>query len=125
MLNKLFNKTVILILAVFILYGCDIPAKRAEQKPVDNYYNPELIGHWNNDQGCAIAFVKDGDHYLITNFTDGKNHTFSNLILASDKNGIMTQFKAKDSRVNFSGSFAEGMLVVNNYCAAALHKVSY
>lgn len=125
-LNFSMAKILNISLLIIILFLCACN-KNVHTAPdiITNYFNPEMIGHWSNDTGCNIDFAKDGSHYLVTSFSDTKGHHLSNLILNSSKKSIMTEFMAQDKSIKFSGSFAEGMLVINDYCDEALHKVGY
>jgi len=111
-----------LSIIVLVLAGCDAHPRPPQ---VTDYFNPELIGHWTNENGCDVDFVKNGNHYLVTSFTDVHGHQLNNFGLNSNKTSIMTQFSAEDKSIKFSGNFAEGMLVINGYCSEALHKISY
>jgi hypothetical protein len=82
-----------------------------------------MFGTWRNDNGCEATFARVNDRLVLTKFTDGKKDTLSNIILVSKKVSIMTTFKAQNAEVDFSGSFLEGVIVINTHCTQPLHKV--
>lgn len=120
-MNLKLYKCFIVLLLMLIITACN----KSSESSTMNYFNPEMIGHWTNDQGCAIDFIRDGDYYLVKSFTDGKSHQLDDVLLYSEKISIMTKFKSQDNSIKFSGSFAEGLLIIDKYCKDPLHKISY
>jgi hypothetical protein len=85
--------------------------------------NIEMFGSWGNDKGCMATFTKINNRLFLTKFIDEKNNTLNNIILDSKKVSIMTSFKAQNSKINFNGSFLEGVIIINTYCTQPLHKI--
>ena len=85
--------------------------------------NVEMLGNWSNDSRCVATFAKIHDNLVLTRFTDGKNNVLKNVFLISKKVSIVTTFKSQNPDINFSGSFLEGVIVIDNYCTEPLHKL--
>lgn len=109
-----------------VIYSClSLILSACHQKsPKTDYINAELFGHWVNST-CVIDITKANNHYLVTKFINHNGDNFNNLELTSHKDGIIIRFSAKDNTIQFDGSFAEGMLIINKYCNAPLHKEGY
>ncbi len=118
MLRKIF-KTLLCFLALFALFACS----HKQQSTTPASINIEMFGTWQNGSGCQATFAKINDRLVLTKFTDGKNDTLTNIILISKKVSIMTTFKPQNAEVNFSGSFLEGVVIINTHCTQPLHKV--
>ena len=101
-----------------VLAGCGTH----KASSVDNV-NPELIGSWNNDSGCSAIFIKHNGKLVLQNFSNSHSAKFDNINLVSYKESIFSKFKAEDSTIQFKGMFTEGVIIIDNYCKEALHKV--
>jgi hypothetical protein len=109
-----------IILAVsLILSACDKHKSRANTN-----LNPEIIGSWSNEDGCAATFAGQNGHLILTKFTDASRHvSFTQVKLASLKENIFSKFNSSDPQIKFSGMFSEGQIIIDNYCKKALHKI--
>lgn len=112
-------RSIICFLALFGIFACS----HKPQSTTPASINIEMFGTWRNDNGCQATFAKVNDRLVLTKFTDGKNDTLSNIILISKKVSIMTTFKPQNAEVDFSGSFLEGVVIINTHCTQPLHKV--
>lgn len=117
-MSRVFNN-ILLIFILFILVGCSHKTKPELVSGI----NIEMFGSWRNDNGCDATFAKVKNNLVLIKFTDEKSNQLSNIILMSKKISIMTTFKAQDSKLDFSGSFLEGMVIINSYCSQPLHKI--
>lgn len=111
------NKYFILVIISLFLIACNHKAK--SQLAI----NVEMLGVWSNDSGCTASFAKVNNNLVLTRFTDERNNILNNIILISKKVSIMTTFKPQDAAVHFSGSFLEGVIIINTHCNTPLHKV--
>lgn len=113
-------RNILCFLGLVSLISCNHESKKPSISPAINI---EMFGSWRSDNGCAATFAKINDRLVLTKFTDEKNNTLSNIILISKKISIMTTFKPENKEVDFSGSFLEGVIIINSHCTGPLHKV--
>lgn len=83
--------------------------------------NRELFGIWDNDNGCSAKYAIAENKLILVSFNDSKGHVFKELTLDSKKEGIATKFNSINKE--FTGSYIEGALIIDNYCTEALHKI--
>lgn len=112
-------RNVILFIISMLLLGC---IHKAGSESASNI-NIEMFGSWSNDSGCAATFAKVNNGIVLSQFTDGKANMLSDVSLISKKISIMTTFKAENTKVKFSGSFLEGVVIIDTYCTQPLHKI--
>lgn len=105
-----------IILLGLLLAGCSHKTTKSST------INVEMVGSWKNTTGCSATFTKTNDQLVLESFTDGRQNSLSDILLKSEKISIMTTFKAQNAKVNFSGSFVEGVVIIKDYCTEPLHK---
>ena len=92
--------------------------------------NPELFGSWSNDSGCSLRLAPESTRLIMLSYFSagsqraGEPPILQKVSLVVTKRSIFTQFKAQDPALKFQGSFSEGLITIDDYCNAALHKVT-
>lgn len=129
------KKTLLTLLTIVTFWLLELTGCKPTQHTTN--INREIFGSWSDDQGCTAVFIpmptadNKGMHQLILeSFKDNNHHLFKNITLTAKKYGVATQIKA-DVTTNttthaskFSGNYQEGILLIDTYCAAPLHKIS-
>jgi hypothetical protein len=116
---RIFFSVIIFFLVLCTLSACNHKSGTTTPSSI----NIEMFGTWRNDSGCVATFTTINDRLVLAKFTNGKKDTLSNIILLSKKVSIMTTFKPQNAEVDFSGSFLEGVVIINTHCTDPLHKV--
>ena len=82
----------------------------------------ELYGTWNNFNGCNAKYMRYKNKLFLVSFDDTKGHSLKNLQLTTKKDGITIKFENLAN--DFSGTYSEGMMVIDRYCLDPLHKTN-
>lgn len=110
-----------ILLFIVMLSGC---MKHENPPPsIPDNINIEMFGSWANENGCSATFAKDKDKIFLVKFSDGHDRVYNDIILFSKKESILTKFEAMNHNLKFSGTFVEGVIVINDYCTDPLHKI--
>lgn len=107
----------------YLIYGILCVMAGCSMHKVSSPINPELIGSWSDDNGCLATFIKRDDKLVLRSFSNSSHIKFDNINLVSYKESIFSKFKAEDTNLSFKGMFTEGVIIIDNYCSQALHKV--
>ncbi len=107
----------------FSLLLCALTSCNAHKAASKDSINPELVGSWANDSGCFVTFIRQNNKLILQNFNNSSYAKFNNIELLPYKESIFSKFKAKNPNTKFTGMFTEGVVIINNYCKEALHKV--
>ncbi|MDQ5922019.1 MAG: hypothetical protein QG673_2078 [Pseudomonadota bacterium] len=127
------KKSLPILLIIVTFWLLELTGCKPTQRTVTADINREIFGSWSDDQGCTAILLpmltadNNGIHQLILkSFKDNNHHLFKNITLTAKKYGVATQIKADaaTNAIEFSGSYQEGILLIDKYCAAPLHKVS-
>ena len=104
------------IFAVIILLCLIIGCKHKIQT-----LNRELIGEWDNQNGCKIIFTIRNNKLLLVSFKT-KNLLMKNIDLLSYKENGFIFIKTTNDK--FNATYVDGDLFITNYCNPQLHKIN-
>jgi hypothetical protein len=110
------QKNVLFLLGAFFLHSCDQAKPQVQNQPANSI---ELNGIWENEQGCILEFTHKHKELYLVKFKDGHGNLIFNQRLNTHKTGIIVYFNSQ----NLSGTYVEGILMVESGCHNPLHKV--
>lgn len=86
--------------------------------------NPEILGVWQDSAGCKLELAIGSNHnLLLTKLSNAQNLHLTNVPLKWSKQSVFTIFKSTESGIDFSGSFSDGLMTIDNkVCLQILHK---
>lgn len=114
-MRKLF-----LLIGVLVVVSCSNSAGVVQ--PVSKF-NPEVLGTWNDDNGCKMSLERVEDKLILRNFTNSKGVEYQNINLEWNKQSVFTVFTSTESNVKFTGSFSDGFITIDNgLCNKILRK---
>lgn len=112
-----FNWRVWLLPAMALTVACQAHAPPSA-------VNVELIGRWSDGQACTAELAMVTGQLELRQLDASAQHLRQQALI-SWKDGVISKFKAANPQVDFSGSYSEGLMLIDDkYCQQALHKIN-